>query len=133
MPIVDDKRCNEYLEKGRHSFSFRFAVNERAALEKTAVEFTQKAYVLNGYPHGKGKKERNAVIALSNENVVLVSLRKVDAGVYEIRLFNNCENGTECISKIFGKEILLQFGKYEVKTLFYKDDALMESASMLVF
>ena len=131
LPIVDDKRCNDYLEKGRHSFAFRLALDKREALEKNAIEFTQKPYVLNGYPHGKGKTERESVVTVSNTNVVLTSLRKVGENVWAIRLFNNTANKAECTCRVFGKELALQFGKYEVKTLYYENGVLQEDESMI--
>ena len=131
LPIVDDKRCNDYMEKGRHSFSFRFSLDKRNVLEKNATEFTQKIYALNGYPHGKGKMERNAIVSLSNEDIVVFSLRMISEDVYAIRLVNNCNQETTCVCRAFGTEIALAFGSYEVKTLFYQDGRLKESGEML--
>ena len=131
LPIVDDKRCNDYLEKGRHSFAFRLALDKREALEKNAIEFTQKPYVLNGYPHGSGKAERESVVTLSNTNVVLTSLRKIRENVWAIRLFNNTANKAECTCRVFGQELALSFGKYEVKTLYYENGVLQEDESMI--
>ena len=132
LPIVDDKRCNDYLEKGRHSFSFRLALDKRESLEKNAIEFTQKPYVLNGYPHGAGKAERESLVTLSNANVALASLRKVGESVWAIRLFNNTAQGADCVCRAFGKEIALSFGKYEVKTLYYDGSVLKEDESMIL-
>ena len=131
LPIVDDKRCNDYLEKGRHSFSFRFAVDKRVALEKNALEFTQKPYVLNAYPHGKGKAERDGLVELSNQNVVLTSLRKVQEKAFAVRLFNNTATDGECVCKAFGVQKSLSFTRYEVKTLLYKDGVLEETEAMI--
>ena len=131
LPLVDDKRCNEYMEKGRHFFSFRLGLDKRASLEKNALEFAQKPYVLNAYPHGDGKKVRDALVSLSNTDIVLTSLRKVDDDAYEIRLFNNLESMAACICTAFGKEMQLSFNKYEVKTLLYKNGSLTEQAGML--
>ena len=131
LPIVDDKRCNDYLEKGRHSFSFRFAVDKRVSLEKNALEFTQKPYVLNAYPHGKGKAERDGLVELSNQNVVLTSLRKVQEKVFAVRLFNNTAADAECVCKAFGVQKSLRFTRYEVKTLLYKDGVLEETEAMI--
>jgi alpha-mannosidase len=131
LPIVDDKRCNDFLEKGRHSFSFRFALDKRTSLEKNAIEFTQKPYVVNAYPHGKGKMERESVVTLSNTNVVITSLRKVGADSWAIRLFNNLANATQCTCRLFDKELALSFGKYEVKTLYYQNGVLEEDERMI--
>jgi alpha-mannosidase len=132
LPIVDDQRCNDFLEVGRHSFSFRLALDKRESLEKNAIEFTQKPYVLNGYPHGTGKTEREGLVTLSNTNIALASLRKVGESVWAVRLFNNTAQGADCICRAFGKEITLSFGKYEVKTLYYDGSLLKEDESMIL-
>lgn len=131
LPIVDDKRCNDYMEKGRHAFSFRLSLDKRSNLEKNATEFTQKPYVLNGYPHGIGRKESGSIIALSNENIVLSSLRMVGEGIYEIRLVNNFNTKSCCILRVFEIEEELFFDSYEAKTMFYKEGRLKEQGFML--
>ena len=131
LPIVDDKRCNDYMEKGRHSFSFRLALDKRESLERNAIEFTQKPYALNGYPHGIGRKESGSIIALSNENIVLSSLRMVGEGIYEIRLVNNFNTKSCCILRVFEIEEELFFDSYEAKTMFYKEGRLKEQGFML--
>ena len=131
LPIVDDLRCNDYLEKGRHSFKFRLAVDNRSELEKNALHFVQNPYVLNAYPHGKGKAERDSFVSLSNEKIALESLRMVDKNMYAVRLFNNSESGAECTCRVADKQLALAFGAYEVKTLFFDGDELVEKAYML--
>ena len=131
LPLVDYQRWNEYLETGRHTFSFRFALDKRVCLERNANEFTQKPYVLNAYPHGKGKKERESILSLSNNNVALSSLRMVKEGVWAIRLFNNTADSVECVCHAFGQDLSLSFGKYEVKTLYYDGIALLEGDDMV--
>lgn len=131
LPIVDDKRCNDYIEKGRHDFSFRFALDERISLEKNAVEFTQKPYVLNGYPHGKGKAKRDGLVTLSNTNVVLTSLRMMEDDVWVMRLFNNYPQSIASACYAFGNMLELSFGAYEVKTICYSKGILAENEYMI--
>ena len=85
---------------------------------------------MNAYPHGKGKIQRDSLVDLSNTNVSLSSLRTLGKDVYSIRLFNNQACEEKCIVKAFGCEIELSFGKYEVKTMLYKDGELKEQAFM---
>ena len=131
LPIVDDKRCNDCLEKGRHNFKLRLCVDKREELEKKAVEFTQKPYLLNGYPHGKGKSERESLISLSNENIVVTSLRMIKENVLAVRLINNNAADAVCNCKILGKQISLNFGAYEVKTLYFDGESLVEKEEMI--
>ena len=86
---------------------------------------------MNFYPHGNGVKKEESPITISSKTVSLSAFRKTSDGAYMIRLINNCSNGVECDVKVFGKNINLSFGKYEVKTLLYKDEELVEQRSML--
>ena len=100
-------------------------------MEKKATAFTQKPYALNFYPHGGGEKKELSSIVLSNENVTLSAFRKVDKETYMVRLVNNFNKDVSCKCTVFDKTLELNFGKYEVKTLIYKDGQLTESNSML--
>ena len=131
LPIVDDKRCNDCLEKGRHSFKLRLAVDKREQLEKNALEFTQIPYLLNGYPHGEGKKQRESIISLSNEHVCLTSLRSIKSDLLAVRLINNTADKVECDCKLLGKNISLSFGTYEVKTLYFDGEQIVEKEEMI--
>ena len=131
LPIIDDKRFNKYIDLGRHEFSFRLELLSTEELERKATDFTQKPYALNFYPHGEGEKKETGSINLSNKNVTVTSFRKVADGTYMVRLFNNFSKSATCKCAVFGKSIDLSFGKYEVKTLIFKDEKLVEQDSML--
>ena len=104
---------------------------QRADLERKATEFIQKPYALNAYPHGKGEKQENSPITVSDNNVVITAFRMVADDCYMIRLINNYKESAECECKVFDKTLPLSFEKYEVKTLIYKNGELTESDSML--
>ena len=131
LPIIDEKRFNYYIDLGRHTFTFRLQVCKEEELEKKATAFTQKPYALNFYPHGNGTKKETSPITLSNENITLSTLRKVSDDTYMVRLINNYKEGAECTCTVFDKTMNLSFGKYEVKTLLYKNGELKEHDSML--
>ncbi|MBQ7373105.1 MAG: hypothetical protein IJW64_00890 [Clostridia bacterium] len=131
LPIIDEERFNRYVDLGRHEFTFRLQVCKEEELEKNATAFTQMPYALNFYPHGKGEKKELSPIKLSNENVTLTAFRKVDDDTYMVRLINNFGKGVDCDVSVFDNQLKLSFGKYEVKTLLYKDGNLKEHDSML--
>ena len=131
LPIIDDKRWNRYIDTGRHEFQFRLEICNEEELETKATAFTQKPYALNVYPHGSGEKKETSPVSLSNKNVTLTAFRKVPNGNYMVRLINNYKEGCECACTVFGETLNLSFGKYEVKTLLYKDGKLYESDDML--
>ena len=131
LPIIDEERFNYYIDLGRHEFKFRLEVCREEELEKKATAFTQQPYALNFYPHGTGEKREESSIKLSNENVTLSAFRKVDENTFMVRLINNFSQGANCDCTVFDKSIKLAFGKYEVKTLLYKNGELKEHDSML--
>ena len=131
LPIIDETRFNHYIDLGRHTFTFRLQVCKEEELEKKATAFTQKPYALNFYPHGNGTKKEVSPITLSNENITLSTLRKVSEDTYMVRLINNYKEAAETTCTVFDKTMNLSFGKYEVKTLLYKDGELKEHDSML--
>ena len=131
LPIIDEERFNYYLDTGRHEFSFRIGVCNEEELERRATEFIQKPYALNAYPHGKGEKQENSPVTVSDNNVVVTSFRMVSPDCYMLRLINNYKEAAECVCSVFGQSINLSFGKYEVKTLIYANGELKESDSML--
>lgn len=131
LPIIDETRFNHYIDLGRHTFTFRLQVCKEEELEKKATAFTQKPYALNFYPHGNGTKKETSPITLSNENITLSTLRKVSEDTYMVRLINNYKEAAETTCTVFDKTMNLSFGKYEVKTLLYKNGELKEHDSML--
>ncbi|MBQ9151960.1 MAG: hypothetical protein IJX72_06895, partial [Clostridia bacterium] len=131
LPIIDEERFNRYIDLGRHEFSFRLELCDECDLERKALAFTQKPYALNFYPHGEGTKKETAPVILSDNTVTLSCFRKVDESTYMIRLFNNTRDETPCTCTVFGQSLDLCFGKYEVKTLLYRDGRLSEHDSML--
>ena len=131
LPIVDKERFQYYLEVGRHTYSFRLALCDENELERLSNEFVQKPYSLNVYPHGDGKADVECPIEISNSNISLSCFRMVDENAYMVRLINNFKESAACTCRVLDKMIELDFGKYEVKTLIYKNGDLVESDSML--
>ena len=131
LPIMDTERFQRYIDLGRHEFSFRLELCDLKDVERKAVAFTQKPYALNFYPHGNGSRHETPAVTLSDETVALSCFRKVDPDTYMVRLFNGVNGDKTCTCTVFGKTIDLSFGKYEVKTLLYKNGELTEQRSML--
>lgn len=131
-PILPDERYYDYIDLGMHEFSFRLEVCDRSELERKATEFAQKPYTLNVYPHGNGTAYNASPVVLSDNDIVLSCFRQMDADTYMIRLFNNLDTARKCDCTVMGATLSLEFGKYEVKTLLYKNGTLCEHDSMLV-
>ena len=131
LPIMDTERFQRYIDLGRHEFTFRLELCDLKDVERKAAAFTQKPYALNFYPHGNGARHETPAVTLSDETVALSCFRKVDPDTYMVRLFNGEAGDKTCTCTVFGKSLDLSFGKYEVKTLLYRNGELTEQRSML--
>lgn len=131
LPLLDEQRFNHFIEIGRHEFAFRINLCERDELDVSACEFNNKLYALNVYPHGKGDEDRRQIIELSDNSISLVSFRKLD-GVYMVRLMNNSPETKKCSFRLIDETMNLSFGKYEAKTLVYRNGKLTEQENMLL-
>ena len=131
-PILPDERYYDYIDLGVHEFSFRVALCNECELERMATEFAQKFYSVNVYPHGNGTYLKESPVVLSDNDITLSCFRKMDAETYMVRLFNNLNAARECTCAVMGTALDLSFGKYEVKTLLYKNGTLCEHDSMLL-
>ncbi|MBQ8408283.1 MAG: hypothetical protein IJY39_05405 [Clostridia bacterium] len=131
LPIIDPEIYNKYIEPGRHEFRLRLMVCDREQLEKEAQKFVERPYALNFYPHGEGKIHETAPVTVSDDAVTLSCLRKTAENTFMVRLFNNTDGEKKCKVAVFGENIDLTFGKYEVKTLLHRNGKLFEHDSML--
>ncbi len=121
-PIIDETRYNEFIETGKHRFSFRVAVKKVCELESASLAFVEKPYALNHFPHGTEEIVLQETLRVSDPSIALWALReKQETGETFFRLMNNSatEKQTELLFK--GSVYPLRFGKYEVKTIKYKD------------
>ena len=132
LPIMDENRFQRYIDLGRHEYNLRLEICHEADLDRKAASFTQKPYALNFYPHGTGERHETPAVTLSDESVTLSCFRKTDPSTYMIRLYNGMDGAKTCTCTVFDKAIELSFGKYEVKTLLYRNGVLTEQRSMLV-
>ncbi len=130
-PIIDTERFQYYIDLGRHEFTFRLEICDKDDPDRLATAFTQKPFALNFYPHGTGKRYETAPVALSEKSVTLSCFRKVNDDTYMVRLYNGIDGDKTCTCTVFDRFVELSFGKYEVKTLLYKNGELTEQRSML--
>ena len=99
-----------------------------ADIETHLKSESNKILLIDG---ARRRKKGKTPIILSNENIALSAFRKTAPDAYMIRLVNNCKESADCVCMAFDKALKLSFGKYEVKTLIYKDGELRENDLML--
>ena len=132
LPIMDEERFQPYIDLGRHTFKLRLAVCQESELESLATAFTQPPYALNFYPHGEGERATEAPVTLSNPAISLSCFRKINPETYMVRLVNNQNCPATCDCGMFDARLSLDFGKYEVMTLLYRQGQLMVHDQMVV-
>jgi alpha-mannosidase len=131
-PTLFKRNYIPYAEQGSHTFFFRMTTCKEIELEKEAYEFINKPYSLNIFPHGNGET-KGAGVCLTNQNVTLVAFKKVDGKEeYIARLCNNSSKNADTILFGFEEQIGLEFGKYEVKTVLFKDGKWLEIDEMII-
>ena len=125
-----------YIEQGERDFSFAFVAGTREeVLDKAprlSAHFNRRPMVLSFYPTGVGEKPQTPVLLKDNGIVTLEAFNKADCGDgYILRLFNPTEKNQTATLCVYGAEMTLDFAKFEIKTVRFKDgkleaDELME-------
>ena len=134
-PILPEDRFTKKIDQGENAYSFRLGVFAREELENAAQAFNHKPYVLNVFPTGSAHpKTKPFAIELGNDALNLVTLKRADdtKDTYILRLFNNTPDTESTMLTLCGAQLPLTFGKYEVKTVLYRDGSLTESPEMII-
>jgi len=132
-PIIPTDRYVKKIDMGERTFRFRLTAADEAALERLAMEYNMPPYACNVFPWGSEAMAKEFSLALSDRDVTLVTMKKRDrADSYIVRLFNGCGRAKTVTVTLNNTTLLLNFGKYEVKTVEYKDGILTEIEQMII-
>ena len=131
--LIPDDRFTKKIDQGENRFAFRLVVVDRAQLERATQEFTQKSYALNIFPTPRTAEPKTFDVALDDDTVSLVAMKKADGrtGIL-FRLLNNTEKAVETALTVHGTRLPLSFGKYEVKTVLYENGELTEMEQLII-
>ena len=137
--IIPADKFVKKIDLGERNFSFRLTSAKESALERLAQEFNMPPYACNVFPAeaGLAGAERPSadtpVPALSNRDIVLVTMKKQEGGdAYILRLHNNFGEPQTCELTVGKAAISLEFGKYEVKTVVLENETLKEEPILLI-
>ena len=129
-------RYMPYIEQGERDFSFAFVAGTREeVLDKAprlSAHFNRRPMVLSFYPTGVGEKPQTPVLLKDNGIVTIEAFKKADCGDgYILRLFNPTEKKQTAVVQVYDAEATVEFEKFEIKTVRFKDgkleaDELME-------
>lgn len=129
-PLIKEKdRFVPYIEQGKHEFNFRLSYDDMVSLERYSDEFLNIPYGYNTYPHGDGKLVEN-LVEISNENIALKAFYKEDDH-YILRFINNSNENIKTTLRIKDSLLELSFSKYEVKTIVYDLNNIVERINFI--
>jgi len=132
-PIIPTDRFVKKIDQGENAFSFRLDVVDRNRLERATQEFTQKPYALNVFPTKPERAKKTFTVALSDDTVSIVTMKKADEkDALLFRLLNNTADGVETALQVENATLPLSFGKFEVKTVAYENGALKELDELII-
>jgi len=128
--LIPNDRFTRKMDQSEHNYSFRLSVCDEVELDRKANEFNRKPYAVNVFPLGEQAEENNFTVAVSNKNITLATMKKADKQEgYILRLINNYKDTQQTVITVGNTAKHFDFGKYEVKTLFY-DGELRELDTM---
>ena len=132
--LIPSDRFTKKIDQGENNFSFRLTVAKRGQLERKATEFSCPAFALNIFPipceqacaQGLDVRVGGDVISMPTAK----KMYKEDA--YIFRLLNNTDTAEKSYIEVGNARLDLTFGRYEVKTVVYKNGTLKEEYELLV-
>lgn len=128
--LIPDDRYIKRMDTELKTFEFRLTPCDTENIERLTAEFMSRPYAMNLFPvplnNRAGVKAFH--ISLSNRNITVSTMKKKDGedDTYILRLFNNDSKMHATTVELNGAEIMLEFGKYEFKTVLYKNGSLIE-------
>lgn len=127
--LIDPNRFTPAIEQGRHSFCFRLSYDPVELLENKAQEFVNTPFSLNFFPHGNSELAK-PVLQMENPSISLSAFYQ-DASRYVLRFVNNHNSHSATAITLCGKHAHSSFAPYEVKTLIYDGNCLVETDQWL--
>lgn len=121
------------VDMGERNFAFRLVAAPIASLERLAAEFNMPPYACNVFPVDVSTQAPDFTLKIENTDIVLVTMKKAqECEGYILRLLNNDAKSRSTKVHCGGAEIALTFGRYEVKTLLYQNNQLIEQDRLMI-
>ena len=126
-PLIPYDRFTKKIDQGETTYSFRLGVVDNDALERETQIFTQKPYGLNVYPLTNPQTAEPFSFSLADASVAVITVKKADdREAMLIRLHNNTDHAVDTALTVNGVMLPLSFGCYEVKTVRWDKQGLIE-------
>ena len=135
LKVMPQDRYMPYIEQGERDFSFKFCVGKakdiRPHAARIAQHFNMKPMALSFYPTGIGTIPASPLKLLDTSVITINAFKKADCGEgYIIRLFNPTDSNQSCKLAFYDKEVNVDFGRYEIKTIRFDGPSFSETNLM---
>lgn len=132
-PMMIDDRAYPRIDQGERRYSFMIVADEtkaiRKSIDKTALAYNEKPYVVTAYPSGEKAKVYDA-LTLSNQSILLQALKKAEkSDDFVVRLYNSTDEKQTTVleSKALKVKETIEFNNFEIKTFMIKNSRLVET------
>ena len=132
-PIIPQNKFVKKVDMGERNYSFRLTTAHIRSLERLTVEFNMPPYACNVFSVDTGRTVPELRLEIQNKDIVLVTMKKAqECEGYVLRLLNNSAQPAETVVECGGTSISLAFGRYEVKTIIYANQQLIEKDRLMI-
>ncbi|MBQ8725700.1 MAG: hypothetical protein IJY84_01185 [Clostridia bacterium] len=132
-PLLKPNIFTQKIDQGQRDYSFRLQIAGESELTKLSQEFIEKPYAQNIFPTVDDSCDNGFEITTSCGEIHVVTIKKaVQKDGYIVRLYNGSESEGKTLLKCGNSQISLKFGKFEIKTVLYGDDGLIELAQAYI-
>ena len=132
--LIPTDRFTKKIDQGENNYSFRLTVSKKNQLERRAQEFINQPFALNIFPIPcEQSQSKELGVCVGGDVISMPTAKKMygeDAFIF--RLLNNSDSEEKSYIEVGGARLDLTFGKYEVKTVVYKNGSLYEEYELLV-
>jgi len=132
IKLTQDGRYVPYADQGANDFAFRICVSNENECERIANEFNQPIYSVIAFPHND-KNTTGETIKLSNKNIVITCLKRMNDGNFVIRLYNGSNKVESTSLSIKGIDKEISFKKFVFKTFVFDGSSIKESKDSSIY
>ena len=119
-PIIPTDRFVKKIDMGERTFRFRLTAADETMLDRLALEYNVPPYACNVFPVESDTPAGEFGLSVGDRDIQLVTMKKRDrADSYILRLYNGWSGEKSTTVTLNGTSLLLNFGRYEVKTVEY--------------
>ncbi len=132
-PVVKNDRYLPRVDRGENEFSLRVFLGTdeelAARVERLSREFLEPPVILSVSPGGK-ERAHMPVLLSGDPEIVLTACKLDRTGDPLFRFYNGAEGARRAVFRFGESELSVSFGKYELKTVVFREGMLSETAGL---